>query len=63
MTVWTELDHIVPLHKGGEDTETNLQGLCDQHHRSKTASDMGYRPTHGADQQGNPLAYLPHWDR
>ena len=31
-----DLDHIVPLWKGGEDTEENLQALCPACHRMKT---------------------------
>ena len=31
-----DLDHIVPLWKGGEDTEENLQALCPACHRIKT---------------------------
>lgn len=37
-----ELDHIVPLFKGGQDDETNLQGLCKPCHDAKTAKDMGH---------------------
>jgi 5-methylcytosine-specific restriction endonuclease McrA len=40
--VWTQLDHIVALHKGGPDTDANLQGLCDDCHEVKTRKDMGY---------------------
>ena len=31
-----DLDHIIPLWKGGEDTEDNLQALCPACHRRKT---------------------------
>ena len=31
-----DLDHVVPLWKGGEDTEDNLQALCPACHRIKT---------------------------
>ncbi len=31
-----DLDHVVPLWKGGEDTEDNLQALCPACHRKKT---------------------------
>ena len=38
----TELDHIVPLCKGGNATaESNLQGLCRDCHADKTAMDFG----------------------
>lgn len=39
-----ELDHVVALTNGGEDTDENCQVLCtgdDGCHRRKTASDMG----------------------
>lgn len=38
--LWTELDHIVALHKGGKDTDANRQGLCAEHHAIKTKADM-----------------------
>jgi len=43
----TQLDHIVPLYKGGKDFDkdngTNRQGLCDACHEAKTEIDMGYK--------------------
>lgn len=36
----TELDHVVPLHKGGSDSEANRQGLCADCHAAKTAADL-----------------------
>lgn len=44
-------DHIVALVNGGEDTEANLQALCEDCHRDKTARDLGHRvrPEIGAD--------------
>lgn len=39
-----EVDHIVPLHKGGPDKWHNLQGLCDDCHKDKTRLDMGHGP-------------------
>lgn len=46
-----ELDHIVPLFKGGTNDESNLQGLCVECHRKKTAADLGvtYHPEIGFD--------------
>ena len=38
-----ELDHIVALVNGGQDTEDNLQVLCVECHEGKTRRDMGRR--------------------
>lgn len=35
-----ELDHITPMHKGGEDIEENCQILCHGCHDSKTKEDL-----------------------
>ena len=32
----TEVDHITPKDRGGDDSEENLQGLCKCHHAVKT---------------------------
>jgi 5-methylcytosine-specific restriction protein A len=42
--VWEELDHTISLHNHGTDTDDNRQGLCKEHHRLKTAADMGHKP-------------------
>jgi 5-methylcytosine-specific restriction protein A len=34
-----EVDHVVPIRLGGADDYANLQGLCLEHHRAKTASE------------------------
>ena len=44
-TAAVELDHVVPLAKGGRLTDAaNAQGLCADHHRKKTAADFGHAP-------------------
>lgn len=50
-----ELDHVVPLHKGGPDDEENWQGLCLPCHKAKSREDRGLaeRPEIGPD--GWPL--------
>lgn len=55
VTAATEVDHIVPLSKGGEDDDSNRQSLCAECHKAKTAQDMGHRErvTIGAD--GMPI--------
>ena len=39
----TEVDHIIPLYRGGEDVDGNVQSLCEACHEAKTAKDMGYK--------------------
>ena len=38
-----ELDHIIPLHKGGSNNRSNLMPLCKSCHAAKTAEDMGHK--------------------
>jgi len=38
-----EWDHTVPLADGGADHESNLQGLCHDHHAAKTAREAAAR--------------------
>lgn len=54
VTMATEVDHIVPLFKGGADEPTNLQSLCAEHHRIKTNDDMGYKPARRVGVDGVP---------
>jgi 5-methylcytosine-specific restriction protein A len=49
------IDHIVPLAKGGPDTDENCQSLCHYHHQQKTAEDFGYRLIQACDENGWPL--------
>ena len=35
-------DHVIPLAMGGDDDLSNLQPLCRNCHRSKTATDKGH---------------------
>ena len=34
--LWDVLDHTIPLEEGGTNAESNLQGLCHEHHDAKT---------------------------
>lgn len=61
VSVAEEVDHIIPLFKGGADEWCNLQGLCKECHAKKTAKDMGYQ-IGGCDVNGNPLSD-DHWWR
>lgn len=40
VTVAVEVDHIVPLHRGGVDTDHNKQSICATHHREKTLKEI-----------------------
>lgn len=42
VTAAAEVDHVVPLHKGGTDEWSNLQPLCVSCHEAKTRAEMGY---------------------
>ena len=60
---WTQLDHIVPLFKGGEDVPSNRQGLCDPCHAEKTAEDLGYQLPSASAADGMPISPDHHWNR
>ena len=38
-----EVDHIIPISKGGTDQRDNLQGVCLECHEDKTRRDLGLR--------------------
>ncbi len=59
----TVVDHVVALVNGGADDESNFQSLCDDDHRKKTASDLGYKPRYGADKGGWPQDPNHHWNK
>lgn len=50
-----ELDHRIPLFKGGEDIEENLQVLCPECHATKTNEDLGRREQVQIDITGWPI--------
>ena len=52
--VFTVLDHVVALVNGGADTGANLQRLCDECHRDKTARDMRYKVVERTGRDGWP---------
>jgi len=59
VSVAEEVDHIIPLFKGGADEIGNLEGLCLACHATKTVKDMGYHKG-GCDVDGYPLSD-DHW--
>lgn len=36
---WLEIDHIIPLHMGGAESDENRQTLCKACHRAKTSAE------------------------
>ena len=55
MRLFDVLDHVVALVNGGEDEDANLQRLCVEHHRDKTAADMGHKVVAYVGSDGWPL--------
>ena len=47
-----EVDHIIALVNGGEDSHSNRQALCTPCHQVKTAQDCGYKERAKFDEQG-----------
>jgi 5-methylcytosine-specific restriction protein A len=43
LTPATEVDHVIALINGGADDDANLQSLCAEHHKEKTAKDLGHK--------------------
>jgi 5-methylcytosine-specific restriction protein A len=39
----TIVDHIIPLSKGGPDTDENTRNLCDDHNLKRTAEQFGHK--------------------
>lgn len=50
-----EVDHVVPLSKGGTDTDDNTRNLCRPHHERKTAKDFGFREKKTFGNDGWPI--------
>lgn len=46
LTEADEVDHIIPIAKGGSDHPDNLQSICTPCHKGKTASEGGKGSTH-----------------
>lgn len=61
-TVATQLDHIMPLYKGGKDEPENRQSLCDVCHDVKTRRDLG-QTIKGCDANGLPVDKEHHWNK
>lgn len=57
------VDHIVPLHKDGPDSIDNLQWLCPDCDRKKTAADKGHVYRAGVTDDGVPVDFDHHWNK
>lgn len=62
MTPADEVDHVVPLFKGGTNDESNLQPLCRPCHVDKTTADAREARPIGHDAQGVPLHPSHPWN-
>jgi len=66
VVVATEVDHIVPMSKGGAALDqANLQSLCHNCHSRKTIRDQGKtdKPIKGASATGLPIDPQHPWNR
>ncbi len=60
--VWDEVDHTIPLERGGTNDRDNRVGLCKPHHEAKTAQDRGYKAKTPCDAEGWPTDPGHHWN-
>ena len=63
LTLATEVDHIVPLFKGGDDSDDNRRSLCADCHVLKTRADKGQSPSGACDASGLPTDPRHHWNK
>lgn len=50
-----EVDHIIPICKGGTDERNNLQGVCKACHDDKTCDDLGIKKPRPVGLDGYPI--------
>lgn len=55
VTLATVVDHIIPLSKGGPDTDENTRNLCDEHNTRRTAEQFGHKVKRPVGLDGWPL--------
>lgn len=55
MRLADEVDHIIPLAKGGKDIDENTRNLCDEHHKQVTAEQFGFRKRAAIGLDGWPV--------
>lgn len=56
ITAATVPDHVVPLEKGGTDTDENIRCLCEPCHLIRTAEEFGLKQKTAFGLDGWPLA-------
>ncbi|WP_198387586.1 HNH endonuclease [Burkholderia ubonensis] len=57
-----EVDHIISLENGGTNDDENMQLLCIDCHKKKTATDRGYVLKSGSSVDGLPMDSSHHWN-
>lgn len=50
-----EIDHIIPLHKGGKDVDQNCQSLCVPCHQAKSFREKGHKERQAIGVDGWPV--------
>lgn len=55
VTAAAELDHVIPLERGGTYDDENICPLCADCHKAKTAKDRGYRIKPRIGEDGWPI--------
>ena len=63
LTMATQVDHIVAITNGGDDSEANKEALCDECHRIKTIEDLGFKVPESCDTTGHPTSKTHHWNK
>ena len=63
LTLAEQVDHIVPVSKGGGDEDENLQSICIACHETKSRVDLGQKQVTGCDASGLPLGAGHHWNK
>ena len=63
LTLAVQVDHIVPVSKGGGDEDVNLQSICLACHDDKTRADLGLKSSGACDARGMPQSAGHHWNR